>query len=58
MGMGISGGEEGAREGPSLMPGSKRKALMMGHVQVILVRLGRGIMLRWYIMGLIMVICS
>lgn len=26
MGMGISGGEEGARNGPSLMPGSKRKA--------------------------------
>lgn len=26
MGMGISGGEEGAREGPSLMPGSKKKA--------------------------------
>jgi 6-phosphogluconate dehydrogenase len=26
MGMGISGGEEGAREGPSLMPGSQRKA--------------------------------
>ena len=29
MGMGISGGEEGAREGPSLMPGSKRKAYDM-----------------------------
>jgi len=29
MGMGISGGEEGAREGPSLMPGSKRKAYEM-----------------------------
>ena len=26
MGMGISGGEEGARNGPSLMPGSTRKA--------------------------------
>jgi len=26
MGMGISGGEEGARYGPSLMPGSKKKA--------------------------------
>lgn len=26
MGMGISGGEEGARNGPSLMPGGKRKA--------------------------------
>ncbi len=26
MGMGISGGEEGARHGPSLMPGGKRKA--------------------------------
>lgn len=26
MGMGISGGEEGAREGPSLMPGGKKKA--------------------------------
>jgi 6-phosphogluconate dehydrogenase len=26
MGMGISGGEEGARNGPSLMPGGKKKA--------------------------------
>ena len=26
MGMGLSGGEEGARNGPSLMPGGKRKA--------------------------------
>jgi 6-phosphogluconate dehydrogenase len=29
MGMGISGGEEGAREGPSLMPGGKKKAYDM-----------------------------
>lgn len=29
MGMGISGGEEGARNGPSLMPGSKQRAYQM-----------------------------
>jgi len=26
MGMGVSGGEEGARNGPSLMPGGDKKA--------------------------------
>lgn len=36
MGMGISGGEEGARNGPSLMPGSKRKAYDL--VEPILVK--------------------
>ena len=29
MGMGVSGGEEGARNGPSLMPGSTREAYTM-----------------------------
>ena len=40
--MGISGGEEGSRNGPSLMPGGPREAYdesEMVHVQIMLVPL-------------------
>lgn len=50
LGMGVSGGEEGARRGPSMMPGGSKEAY--GHIEPIVskvsaqVRDGRAVMLR------------
>lgn len=73
IGTGISGGEEGARHGPSIMPGGNPEAwpLVKNIFQSISAKADNGepccdwvgdeerdIMSKWYIMGLNMVICS
>ncbi|KAL2559134.1 6-phosphogluconate dehydrogenase [Forsythia ovata] len=73
LGMGVSGGEEGARHGPSMMPGGAFEAYKYiedillkvaaqvpdsGPVLHILAKEDQATSLRWFIMGLNMVICS